>query len=1649
MSVEIADPVVQGAADLLRCCERELETESDPLRVARLHYEIAMLHETALHDLVTAAHHYAEALRGAPEHRPTIRGARRVYLASGSYHESLGLFDAEARIASSPKEKAELLYEKGGVYEDYLADLDGAGNAYAAALELDSNNPSILKAIERCHAARGNKLGQATTAHQLPNAIESDPRHRAALIVNRARHLRPNERDAAAELYETALSIDPTAVGALEALKRIYHASGRLTELAGVLEREAQQASDSSIRASALYQLGRLHSDKGNRAEAISALARAADAAPSDRLILEDLGRLYEDAEDYDALVVVLRALVSLASDPAERAALLHRLGQLLETHLDNAEEAIDCFRIALDDDPTYIPALQALGTLYARRDEWLALIEMHLAEAESSQDATRRAAAHARIAEIFEVRLKRPVDAAEHHARALSLVPGYPASFKALSRLYRQAGLFRELIELYERAIDDAPGAAYQVTYLFKIGALWEDSLGDPVQAAHAYRRILKLEPNRLGAIHSLQRVTERGGRYKELVEAIELEAQHTSDKAQIVGLLHRAGTVLDEQLGDRDAALARFRRALDRDPRFVPALASLGRIYYRAGRWEDLLAMYERELAVTDKGPAAIALLHRMGELCEKRLGREDDAIKHYRRAAEMNPSYTPALRALARKLEDRGDWTLLPEVYELEVAGLDDPSARAAVLYRLGTVYEAHLSNARKAIAAYEQALAAVADYRPAIDALTRLRTESKTWPQLVEDLERDERATSDPARVAAALMRQAEIWRDQLGDDDRAIADFEQLLDTDHGYLAALLALEPLYASRQAWDALAMAYDRQADTLSDPDARVAALRELARVQAAHGVGEAADLVQTYERILAIAPDDQLALSGLEAIATANNNRVVSSRIQARLGSTALDPAVSSFYFTRLGQTMELVDKELAAKAYRGALAKDRENLSALRGLARLAEQSGDAQTLADLLRSEADLLRTPAAAATSLVRAAELRMANLGDNAGAIADLQRALEVSPDDESAATMLLDVMLAENHVEHLVDVLSTAASAADDPSRVAALWMDVARLYAHQLDNAGAAIATLARALKSDPDNVEILGQLAELYVSDRQWNEALTKLERVLSLADDSTVVCATHLAIAAIADEHQGDPERALQGVNRVLSIVPEHTGALERLIAIHMRADNTDGAVDVARRLVSAATDAPDRARALEKLAEIEHARGDEEATFGALCEAVLYEGPSGRAAKALQKLMHDQAGWKRYADALSAHIHQGDMTDPATAYRELAAIQADKLGVLGSALATLERGVAATDADPTLLLELTTRLTQDGQIDQALAQIHRVLHHDITKADTWRSLAATLDRAGRIVEARRALAPLVVLGAASEAEREAVGAMRRSRCRPDSLGPAVLRGIAADNALASPAAPLLAALAPAMNKLHPGELDRHGLSKRDRIGTKSINVLRSIADEVAEVFGVKDFELYEQMLPDPLIAIETTDPPAVILSERAGELPESKQVFLLAFALTSIAAGFYAIEKIDADEVEKLLAGAARTVSPSYGMGIADDDELDEYAQRVKKATPRKHRKAKEDAALLYASAPASSIEPWVDALRQTAVRVAMLLSDDLPGTVQLMKKLDPDLGALSGPELVRASPVIRDLLHFWVSDQAHAARRAIGMVPMATAAAL
>lgn len=1632
LELDIEELVLDAATrDLIATCEAELATDPDRLRAARLHCEIGLAYEAAGH-ADSAVKHYEQALAGAPDHLPAIRGARCAFLTRGDYEAALTMLDAEERLTSSPARKARLLMVKGHLLDDRVGDPRRARDAYARALELDPGNASVLRALERGDRRAGQLEMVLHTLDRAAAVVADDPPYRAALLAMRAYLVERRGEGpgpGAAELYEAALKLDPQVAGAASAAERIYRRDSAWRDLAAALERDAGQATSDARRAVALYQLGRVRADRlGDQGEAIAALTSAAAASPGDPLVLEDLARAHEQARDYESLAGVLVQLVAGATDTREKVALQHRLGQVFEGALRDPAAAIVRYTEAIAIDPTYVPVLQALGRLLAAREQWPDLIKMHLAEAGATRVAARAAAAHARVAEIYENQLREPAQAALHHARALTLVPGYPASFKALGRLYTVLDRHRDHVELLERAVAEGRQPALVVAYLYKIGSLWEEFLDDPAQALHAYRRILDLTPGDLLAIHAIQRVAERAGRYQVLVEALEREIGLVEDPKLKVGLLHRVGTVFDDHLRDQDAALARFRGALEIDPAFVPALASVGRIYYRAGRWSDLLDVYAREVEATPSGTESVELLHKMGELCEDKLGDLDAAVAWYQRAVELDPSYRPAIRALVRRLRERGDWAALARTLELEVGRQVDAGARAVTWYRIGQVHEAWLADADGAVKAYREALANHPGYRPAEDALARLHEERGEWAPLIAVLAQRADATDDAGEWASAALRQGQIYRDELRDPVRAIACFEAVVERGVSSIPALLALEALYDDAKNIAKLIDVNAALAAAVTDTGAKIAAHRELARLRELHGLGTPEELAATYEAILALDPRDEPALAALEQLARMTRNDRVLAQTYGRLSESTDNPALAARFLTGLGRALERLGDRRAVVAYDAAVQRDPGALAAIRGLARAADAGGDADASARALRLEAELTRRPEVAAALYVRI------------GSVPDLERALEVWPDDADAAAALVPLLVEANQVERLIDVLAKAAQSAKQADRRGALWLAVGGLYIDRTDNMGAGITALKRALDAMPGDASTLARLAGAYQKNSQWDDAIGVLEQALAgTTADAEARATLQLALAGIYADHVGNVDKATEYVQAVLAVTPDHPGALARLVEIQLRGD-PETAIATLTRLVELADTPAAKAEALVRLARVvrttDAARADQ-----ALVEGVALTGSGGAAASELKTAIAKHGNWVGYAAGLDSYLkHTKRSPELAGTYLELAGTYADGMKLPNRAIETLADGIEACGEQPALVIALAQRLTDSGRADEALKLIKHAVGKDALRPELWKLLASIYNTAKRPDDARRAFAVAAVVGEAGDRSGSAAaGRGNPAAAGEKSFDAEVMTALSVDGVDASPITSVLAAVVEPIARRSAPSLERYGLSPRDRVTAKSNPALFEPKQQIAAIFGI-EFELFEHDLAEPALAIEPFEEPAVLVSHTVSALPHSQQVFVLAYAGALIATRLHAALALHPAELEATLVGAVRTVAPGFSVKGKGGEDAEEIRETVRKYHQRRWRKQLETSAEEVVALGAVDVAGWRWQAQQWAVRTAAVLADDLGASIDALRWVI-DLPLARGRALVEASPAVRDLLRFWVSNRAAQVRAQTGIV--------
>jgi tetratricopeptide (TPR) repeat protein len=137
--------------------------------------------------------------------------------------------------------------------------------------------------------------------------------------------------------------------------------------------------------------------------------------------------------------------------------------------------------------------------------------------------------------------------------------------------------------------------------------------------------------------------------------------------------------GSQWDGDPAQWERAIDAYQRVTSLDPRNAAAWNNLGLLHHRLGRYEDARRHYEVALAAD---PSCAEAAYNLGSLHDD-LGDLPQAVVWYRRALEVRPDYADAHFNLASALERRGDgavarrhWTRYVEL---------DPESRWAEIAR----------------------------------------------------------------------------------------------------------------------------------------------------------------------------------------------------------------------------------------------------------------------------------------------------------------------------------------------------------------------------------------------------------------------------------------------------------------------------------------------------------------------------------------------------------------------------------------------------------------------------------------------------------------------------------------------------------------------------------------------------------------------------------------------------------------------------------------------------------------------------------------------------------------------------------------------------------------------------------------------------
>ncbi len=742
-----------------------------------------------------------------------------------------------------------------------FTDLDRATELYERVLEHESENTEALTELARLKALKGDAEGALASLEALRERSEGKARAEVDLAI--AKLLmdplkRPAEALARAREYMKGAPADPEA---LELCRRALDFPESRAEAAKYLENAADAFEDPGERAQVLEALLEISEDSSDLREArgrwlkgllaiksddpegsLEVALRAAEQGPEDDELWKAAERFARQLERPDPVALAYSRVIARDLPPDLAETLGRRVVEFHEEWFEDNQRVVELLRRVLELSPTATWAFDRLKLEFNAKAQWadlFALYDSGLSHA--SDDATRT--------ELLREVSMAAKDFAGDAEKAIGYLeqlhqinPSDERVEASLERLYERNNHYRPLIELLSARLEDAEENA-GIALRERMARLWMQ-LDEP-----------------LPALELLQFIIEQGqaARVVDLLETlVALPASRES----------MTPAPMEEQASRAKRRRQRLISVRERASQY------LRHYYQETGSITDVVRMLEVSVETAQDDEQRI---RRLKQIIRVRLNDLEDAAGAFDNVCQLvalqpgEKQFRSLLYQLAGRLElHERQADLLVQVASEE----QESDLKIALLSEAAAVHQEQLGNLPRSIELYLQVLEFEATHpEPALHAARQLD------PMLAEAERPEERCTvleklaelePEPHARLAARAEAARVAFEQLGNADRAIANWKQRLALDEQDLDALDGLVLGYTKAEHWDELVQTLGARSKLQSDPHLKRADLVSVARVH----VDMRADVpaaIDAWRLVYGLSPEDGEAFDALVSLLT----------------------------------------------------------------------------------------------------------------------------------------------------------------------------------------------------------------------------------------------------------------------------------------------------------------------------------------------------------------------------------------------------------------------------------------------------------------------------------------------------------------------------------------------------------------------------------------------------------------------------------------------------------------------------------------------------------------------------------------------------------------------------------------------------------
>jgi tetratricopeptide (TPR) repeat protein len=502
----------------------------------------------------------------------------RLYEAVGERDNQVDILREKARMLDDSQQRCTVLMQVVAIKAGPLADVDGAVDSVMEALDAEPNDPRALAALVELEERRGDFSALEEALLRQSAALEGNAQIAVLtkLASNAAEKL--NDSDRALVYLQQILATDPQNVPAFAETERLLTSLERWHELIELLERKAEAEAARGNGPGELacrVKVAAIWGEKlGAEDSALEALAAVLARDPKHFPSLLATARIHESGERWAEAGQALEQAAEAAATAQEKADVACRRAAVRAATGASPADVAALYRLALANDPTWLPAVVALEALARQTGDQAQLVVQLRARLELEKDETKQKTILTEVAALCLGPLGKPGEAVAPLERLAQLSPADLTVQENLGRALIASGRVDEGEVALGQLVEQLAKARRQkdVARLQYLLGSFAEARGDLATAKQRYGAAYQIDPTQAAVLGALARLSlrqsdaESARRYLRtlLLQAFDEKAAGIT-KAEVylaLGQLHR-------DAGENGKARSMFERGLETDPR------------------------------------------------------------------------------------------------------------------------------------------------------------------------------------------------------------------------------------------------------------------------------------------------------------------------------------------------------------------------------------------------------------------------------------------------------------------------------------------------------------------------------------------------------------------------------------------------------------------------------------------------------------------------------------------------------------------------------------------------------------------------------------------------------------------------------------------------------------------------------------------------------------------------------------------------------------------------------------------------------------------------------------------------------------------------------------------------------------------------